>query len=48
MECSKNSSEGEVYDDKCLTLGKKKDHKYILTSHLEKLREKRTNQTQSC
>ena len=38
MECSKDSSEREVYGDKCLTLGKKKDHKYIPTSHLEKLK----------
>ena len=40
MECSKDSSEREVYGDKCLTLGKKKDHKYIPTSHLEKLKKK--------
>lgn len=40
MECSKNRSEREVYGDKCLTLGKRKDHEYILTSHLEKLKKK--------
>lgn len=45
MECSKNHSEREVYGDKCLTLGKRKDHKYILTSHLEKLKKKKKEQT---
>lgn len=47
MECSKNSSEREVYGDKCLTLGKRKttNTSQPYTRETEKKKKKKKEQT---